>query len=331
MSTTQLSFSLRVSSGVKTVHLLGSWDGYAGQLPLSKDRSSSKSGSWKGTFRFHSATLQPGKRYWYYYIVDGYHVAHNPSVTYTTEPTTGRELNILDVPAETASTSNHKSSSSSHKSSSSSHKSSSSSSHKSSSSSSHKSSSSSSHKSSSSKSSSSRHHSSSSSSKDRHQRASLTLDIPKGRPLSVSQIKAPKPVSPNATRHILESDYYDNAALADLTEQLDVTHITDYYHESGDMTDFSLSPVSSTGSSFSWRSGSSSPNSSRSGYSTPGSDCNSCMCERYGITRRGERIKIDCGGSRCGYGDSASCSSDSDDEPVRHSRSSSRRHGIIVG
>ncbi|CRK28274.1 hypothetical protein BN1708_015163 [Verticillium longisporum] len=81
MSAIQLSFSLRVSSGVKTVHLLGSWDNYVGQLPLSKDKTSSKSGSWKGTFKFQGSTLEPGQRYWYYYIIDGYHVAHNPSVT----------------------------------------------------------------------------------------------------------------------------------------------------------------------------------------------------------------------------------------------------------
>ena len=214
MSAIQLSFSLRVSSGVKAVHLLGSWDNYVGQLPLSKDKTSSKSGSWKGTFRFQNSTLEAGQRYWYYYIIDGYHVAHNPSVTSTTEPTTGRELNILDVPSE-----KHSSSSSS------SHKSSSSSSHKSSSSksSSHKSSSKSS-SSSSSKSSSSSRHDSSSKDKDGHHRssrnrASLSVDIPKGRPLSISQIQAPKPMSPHATKHILDSDYVDNEELEERSEE----------------------------------------------------------------------------------------------------------------
>src|SRR6266699_1776808 len=111
MSGIQLSFGLRVSSSVKTVHLLGSWDGYVGQLPLSKDKTSSKSGSWKGTFRFQGSTLEPGQRYWYYYIIDGYHVSHNPSEDSTVEPTTGRTLNILDV-AKSKSSSSHKSSSS---------------------------------------------------------------------------------------------------------------------------------------------------------------------------------------------------------------------------
>ncbi|KUI74336.1 hypothetical protein VM1G_09899 [Cytospora mali] len=289
MSATQLSFSLRVSAGVKTVHLLGSWDNYVGQLPLSKDKNSSK-GTWKGTFRFQSATLEPGQRYWYYYIIDGYHISHNPSEPSTKEPTTGRELNILDVP-------------------------------KSKSSSSHKSSSSSKHHSSS-----SRH--SSSSSRDKHSsRASLTVDIPKGRPLSISQIKAPKPMSPHATKHILNSDYSDKSMDA-LAQRLGSADLGDYYDDEYITTDFgnlSESPVSSNGSSLSYRSDSSSPNSSMSGYSTPNSDCSSCTCERYGITRKGERVRLDCGGSRCGYSDDSSdCSSDDGE------CSTTRRNGIVV-
>jgi hypothetical protein len=286
MSAIQLSFSLRVSSGVKTVHLLGSWDNYVGQLPLAKDKSS-KSGTWKGTFRFQNSTLEAGKRYWYYYIIDGYHIAHNPSVESTTEPTTGRELNILDVSKDGAKSS-----------------------------SSHKSSRSSSSKDKDSKSS-------------RH-RASLTVDIPKGRPLSVSQIKAPKPMSPHATKHILESDFYDNEELEELTARFGSAGLDEDV-----LTDFSTSPVSSNASSLSYRSDSSSPSSSVSGYSTPSSDCSSCTCERYGITRKGERVKIDCGGSRCGYDDdSSSCASDaSDDEEYDYevSPNATRRNGIIVG
>ncbi|KAF4591774.1 GTP-binding protein EsdC [Ophiocordyceps camponoti-floridani] len=268
MSAIQLSFSLRVSSGVKTVHLLGSWDGYAGQLPLSKDRSASKSGTWKGTFRFQNSTLEAGRRYWYYYIVDGYHVAHNPGVASTTEPTTGRELNILDVPADKSQSSSSSSSSSSH----------------------------------------SRH--------------------PKGRPLSMSQIKAPKPVSPNMAKHILDSDY---DTLEELTTRFGSTGLDDYSYQHH----VGMSPVSSTGSSsLSYRSdGSSSPGSSRSGYSTPNSDLGSCTCERYGITRKGERVKLDCGGRRCGYGEESSCSSGASDgerEPRRYTKRSQRRNGIVV-
>lgn len=297
MSSIQLSFSLRVSSGVKSVHLLGSWDNYVGQLPLSKDKSSSKSGSWKGTFKFQNSTLEAGQRYWYYYIIDGYHVAHNPSVPSTTEPTTGRELNILDV-----SSGSSKSSSSSHKSSSSSHKSSSKSSSR--------------HSSSKDKD----HHRSSRS----HRSSHLSVDIPKGRPLSVSQIQAPKPMSPHATQHILHADLYNEEELEELTARFGSTGLDDVY------TDFSTSPVSSSGSSLSYRSDSSSPSSSLSGYSTPSSDYSSCTCERYGITRKGDRVKIDCGGSRCGYDDESCSSGASEDEYEPASRGSSRRNGIVV-
>jgi hypothetical protein len=285
MSSTQLSFGLRVSSGVKSVHLLGSWDNYVGQLPLSKDKSSSK-GSWKGTFRFQESTLEPGQRYWYYYIIDGYHVSHNPSEAFTVEPTTGRELNILDVPK-----SKHQSSSHS--------------------------------KSSTSKSSSRHGHSSkdhSSKEKDRRSKHRPShLDVAKGRPLSTSQIKAPKPTSPHATRHILNDDYdYD-----ELAEHFASTGLDDY--DDDIVTDFSTgSPVSSSDSDLSYRSDSSSPNSSMSGYSTPSSDVSTCTCERYGITRKGERIRLDCGGKRCGYEES--CSSESDDGDYQ----SSRRNGIVM-
>jgi hypothetical protein len=286
MSATQLSFSLRVSAGVKTVHLLGSWDNYVGQLPLSKDKTSSKSGSWKGTFRFQGSTLEPGRRYWYYYIIDGHHVSHNPSEKSTTEPTTGQELNILDVPKSKSSSSSSSSKSSSHKSSS--------------------------------------RHSSSSSKEKSSSRRPQQLDIPKGRPLSVSQIKAPKPMSPHATRHILDSDF-DVDQLAD---RFDSTGFDEYDEDI--VTDFGTtsSPLSSSGSDLSYRSDSSSPNSSLSGYSTPGSDCSSCTCERYGITRKGERVRLDCGGARCGSDDSSSCSSSEDEGEFVGS--SSRRNGIVV-
>lgn len=298
MSAIQLDFSLRTSSGVKTVHLLGSWDNYAGQLPLSKDKSSSKSGSWKGTFRFQGSTLQPGQRYWYYYIIDGYHVSHDPGQSSTTEPTTGRVLNILDVPD---------SSSSKHSSSKSSSKHSSSDKHKSSS-----------------------KHSSSSSSEKRSSRResrrdslSLVVDIPKGRPLSVSMIQSPKPVTPHATKYILEGDY-NGATVEDLTSRFSAATIDEDYEY-----DLSASPPSSVGSSLSSRSDSSSPSSasSLSDYSTSRSASVGCTCERYGITRKGDRVKLDCGGSRCGYSDDSSSCCSSDSEGDVHS---SRRQGIVV-
>jgi len=292
MASVQLSFALRTSSGVKTVHLLGSWDNYAGQLPLSKDKSSSKSGGWKGTFKFQGATLVPGQRYWYYYIIDGYHVSHDPGQPSTTEPTTGRVLNILDVP--------HEKSSSKH----------------------------------SSKTSSSKHSSSKSSSRDKHssisdrrssrRHSNMTLDIPKGRPLSISQIQSPKPISPHATRYILEADY-GAPSVEELTARFASANIDEEYY------DLSGSPPSSVGSSLSSRSDSSSPSSasSLSDYSSQRSTSTGCTCQRYGITRKGDRVKLDCGGERCGYSDESSscCSSGGEEECIP---ASSRRHGVVV-
>lgn len=297
MAAIQLSFSLRTSSSVKTVHLLGSWDNYAGQLPLSKDKTSSKSGSWKGTFRFQGTTLQPGQRYWYYYIIDGYHVSHDPGQSSTTEPTTGRVLNILDVPHEGAKSSSKSSSSSKH-------------------SSADKEKRSSKHHSSREK-----HTSSSSRRESRRDSLSLSVDIPKGRPLSISQIQSPKPVTPHATKYILEADY-SAPTVEELTSRFSAATIDEDY-----AYDLSASPPSSVGSSLSSRSDSSSPSSasSLSDYSSPSSV--GCTCERYGITRKGDRVKLDCGGSRCGYSDDSSSCCSSEDE---YAGTNSRRQGIVV-
>jgi len=248
MAAIQLSFTLRTSANVKTVHLLGSWDNYSGQLPLSKD--SAKSGGWKGTFRFPSATLKQGQRYWYYYIMDGYHVSHDPAKSFTTEPTTGRNLNILDVPPASKSAaaaaplkkhSNHGS-----------------------------------------------------------------VDIPKGRALSPSRIQHPAPVKPNQTRHLTEGTYPSGQTIAELTSRFARADLDEDY------SSLSSSPPSSVGSSLSSRSDRSSP-SSASSYSSDSAGPPTCTCERYGITRKGDRVKLDCGGARCGYLDD-SCSSDSDGE-----------------
>ncbi|KAI4151321.1 MAG: hypothetical protein LQ340_003578 [Diploschistes diacapsis] len=252
MAATQLSFTLRTSPNCKTVHLLGSWDGYKGQLPLSKDPA--KAGSWKGTFRFQGSTLQSGKRYWYYYIMDGFHVSHDPAKPSTKEPTTGRQLNILDapkgssgspVPAPALSI----------------------------------------------------------------QKSRPTVEIPTGRGLSPSRIAHPKPSKPYASRGIREADY-TKSPVDDVTSALEKASLYDSY---------SASPPSSVGSSLSSRSGGSSPSSLSSLSDRSGS---SCRCNRFGITRRGEKVRLDCGGSRCGYSDDSSCSSEysSDDEPVSRSK-----------
>jgi len=286
MSAIQLSFSLRTTANVKQVHLIGSWDGYQGQLPLSRESGSSK---WRGTFRFQPNLMQPGSRYWFYYMLDGYQVCHDPSKEFTQEPTTGRNLNILDVPANAAKSSRKSGERSSRR---------------------------------------------------------YSREIPRGRPTST--IASPKPVRPGHVAKKLEKQ-----ALAQLTDRLAAAHLRDYSSDSeiddstdssGSDTDSDLPSLTSGGSSVS---GCSSPSSLSSGSSN-------CTCERYGITRSGDRVKLDCGGSRCGSEDSTDSSEESEEDardyrhrvrethshskPSKHkskhksapSTSSSKRHGVVL-
>jgi len=284
MSAIQLSFSLRTTANFKQVHLIGSWDGYQGQLPLSRESGSSK---WRGTFRFQSNLMQPGSRYWFYYMLDGYQVCHDPSKEYTQEPTTGRNLNILDVPANAAKSSKR--------------------------------------------------------SGERGSRRYLR-EIPRGRPTST--IASPKPVRPGQVAKKLERQ-----ALAQLTERLATTRLADYSSDS-EIDDTSEEDSSGDDDSDSDVPSLSSGGSTLSGCSSPSSissTSSSCTCERYGITRSGERVKLDCGGSRCGSDVSTENSSESEEdsreyrhhvrEPSRshkhknkhkHSSSSSKRHGVVI-
>jgi hypothetical protein len=139
--------------------------------------------------------------------------------------------------------------------------------------------------------------------------------------LSVSQIKSPKPVAPHATKYILEADY-SAPTVEELTSRFSATTIDEYDYA------LSASPPSSVGSSLSSRSDSPSDSaSSLSDYSSPASSVGGCTCERYGITRSGDRVKLDCGGSRCGYSDDDDSCCSSDDEYVA---TSTRRHGLVV-
>ena len=180
--------------------------------------------------------------------MDGYHVSHDPSTSSTKEPTTGRLLNILDVPKSTSFTTTSSTKRSS------------------------------------------KHNS---------------LEIPKGRSLSPSRIVCPKPSKPYASRAVREADYSRSPDMYDLTEKLEQASLYNLRN---------ISPSSSVGSSLSSRSTASdrSSPSSLSSLSDPNSSSSSskCSCNRYGVTRRGDRVKLDCGGSRCGYSDdSSSCSS----------------------
>jgi len=259
MAAIQLNFSLRTSANCKTVHLLGSWDNYAGQLPLSKD--SKKAGGWVGTFKFPSATLKQGSRYWYYYIIDGYHVSHDPAKEFTTEPTTGRKLNILDIPGKASASA-----------------------------------------------------SASAASSKRHSRR-ISSDIPKGRALSPSKIQAPTPVKPNQTRQIVAGNY-EPATVEALTSRFSLATMED------DSSEYESDDSGSDVPSLTSRSSNSSSPSSVSSTSS----C--CTCERYGITRTGDRVKLDCGGARCGFSDESDECSSEDDEGYEARQT--RRQGIVV-
>lgn len=256
MAAVQLNFSLRTSSNCKTVHLLGSWDNYNGQLPLSKDAS--KAGAWKGTFRFQGSMLKQGQRYWYYYIIDGYHVSHDPARESTVEPTTGRTLNILDIPSAKTS---------------------------------------------------------SAAPTSKRQSRRLSTDIPKGRALSPSKIQSPKPMKPGQVRQIVQ-EQYQHATVDQLTQRFSRAQL-----ESSDEDSDADSDISSDVPSLTSRSSNSSSPSSVSS----GSSC--CTCERYGITRSGNRVKLDCGGARCGYSDGSECSSEDEEY---YQEKTTRRQGIVV-
>lgn len=254
----QLSFTLRTSPNVRTVHLLGSWDNYKNQLPLSllKDRDA-KPGSWKGTFRFQGAqALKLGSRYWYYYIVDGYHVSHDPAKEFTTEPTTGRKLNVLDVPGGKSGAGGQAAS---------------------------------------------RHTEAASQNANRHSR-----EIPTGRALSPGKIQHPKPSKPYESRHLREADY-STSPTDDLADRFAGTRISD--------RDYKYNSSPSSVSTSSGGSTTFSDSDSRSSPSSLSSVSSVCRCERYGITRSGQRVKLDCGGRRCGYtGSSSECSSENSEE-----------------
>ncbi|CAD0091576.1 unnamed protein product [Aureobasidium vineae] len=260
MAAVQLNFTLRTSSNCKTVHLIGSWDSYKSQLPLSKD--SAKQGGWKGTFRFQGSTLKPGSRYWYYVSRES-----------TTEPTTGRKLNILDIPSAKSSATAPSAPAPS-----------------------------------------SKPHSHS-----KHTRRT-SEHIPKGRSLSPSQIKCPRPNRPHETRAITREQY--NASSVDrLASRLGNTQL-DSDSDSESDSDSDVPSLTSSRSS-----ASSSPSSASA--TSRSSSTSACTCNRFGITRSGARVKLDCGGDVCGYGEGSDCSSESEDEKKYRTRTT-RRQGLIV-
>ena len=153
------------------------------------------------------------------------------------------------------------------------------------------------------------------------------MEIPKGRSLSPSKIVHPKPSKPYASRAVREADYSMSPGMDDLADKLEQASLYNVRN---------ISPPSSVGSSLSSRS-SGSDRSSPSSLSSlsdrsSSSGRSSCTCNRYGVTRRGDRVKLDCGGSRCGSSEdsSSACSSidsdsdESEEEEIRPQRRESK-------
>jgi len=267
MSAIQLSFSLRTTANVKQVHLIGSWDGYQGQLPLSKDSGS----KWKGVFRFQPSLMKAGQRYWFYYMLDGYQVSHDPSKEHTVEPTTGRKLNVLDVPTNGSTRPSSK-------------------------------------------------ESSNNASKRSSRR--MSRELPRGRP--ADEIRSPKPVRPGQVARKLEAQVTTQTKIDQLAARLRHSRLADYSEDSDidDSDSDADSDVPSLSSGGSSVSGCSSP-------SSLSSTSSNCTCERYAITRGGQRVRIDCGGARCKSDDEESEVS-SEEEEYKHRVRASRRHGMVM-
>lgn len=148
--------------------------------------------------------------------------------------------------------------------------------------------------------------------------ARQSMEIPKGRSLSPSKIAHPKPSKPYASKYVREADYSTSPGLDDLTGKLEQASLHNVRN---------ISPPSSVGSSLSSRSNDRSSPSSLSSLSDPSSG-SECRCNRYGVTRSGNKVKLDCGGRVCGdsSSDCTSNSSESESEeerPVRRSAQSS--------
>lgn len=151
-----------------------------------------------------------------------------------------------------------------------------------------------------------------------HSRRLSSAEIAKGRSLSPSQIKSPRPTKPHETRGIA-TEQFRRGEVDRLAMQLKSQQLSDSESDSDTESD---SDSGSDVPSLSSRSSNSSTPSSISSTSS----C--CTCERYGITRSGNRVKLDCGGSRCGYSDhSSECSSESEEE---YRGKTTRRQGMVV-
>lgn len=152
----------------------------------------------------------------------------------------------------------------------------------------------------------------------RHSHRISSAEVPKGRSLSPSEIKSPKPTRPHATRYIT-TEQLAHRIVSQVVARSGVAQLDDSLNDNSG----SESDSNDTSNVQSFSSCSSNSSTFRSFSSTK--SC--CTCERYGITRAGNRVKLDCGGSYCGYSDGSDCSSESEDE---HRARATRRQGIVV-
>ncbi|KAF4548675.1 Hypothetical protein D9617_26g078880 [Elsinoe fawcettii] len=309
MSAFQFNFTLRApSSKTKSCHLVGSWDNYRVQVPLSRSSSSSSTPKFSGAVRFPASAA--GQRYWYYFIVDGHSATYDPGMPRTVEPTTGRTLNILDLAAPSPTSTSTSGSSTNYRD--------------------------------------MRPSESSSGSSRRHSRA-----VANGRALSPSQIQHPFPSRPYETKA------FSSKEMEALSRRYAAQRLVDTASsDSSSSDDDSVGYSSYSGSDVPSLSSRSSHNSSPSSVSSMGGSpvlggssgfpgyggMGGCTCERYAITRSGERVKVNCGGKVCAGSENGSdcSSSDSEEERARrrrHEKSSSkkhsssgksRRHGLVV-
>lgn len=249
--------------------------------------------------------------------MDGYHTSHDPSRPSTVEPTTGRELNILEIPGSPSSRTSSQSSSSRHASSQSSSRSST-------------------------RSSSSSYSTASRNPPSTHS-SSRQRDVPKGRALSPSNIQSPRPYKPNETRHLTSRDYHEHTTYDKLAEKFASVRLARIDSDSDSDIDSDVPSLgrysSSSCSSSTGYSSATSPSSS--GSTSPSSVGSFCRCDRFGLTRLGDRVRLDCGGSRCSSGSekshsddggvSPSCSSsDSEREYQHRPAATTRRHATVV-
>ncbi|KAF2218874.1 hypothetical protein BDZ85DRAFT_172646, partial [Elsinoe ampelina] len=270
---TQINFTLRApSSKNKSCHLVGSWDNYRVQVPLSRSSSSSSKPKFSGAVRFPASAA--GQRYWYYFIVDGHSATYDPGEPKCVEPTTGRTLNILDLTPDPrisiASSGTYKDM---------------------------------------------RPSDTTSSSSRRHSRA-----VANGRSLSPSQIQHPFPSRPYETKA------FSSKEMEALSRRYAAQRLVDTASDSSSSDDDSVGWSTGSGSDVPSLSSRSSHNSSPSSVSSLGGSPvlgqggfirsgSGCTCERFAITRSGQRVKVDCGGKVCaGSEDGSECSSSDSEE-----------------